>query len=718
MTKDECRKNDEARMTKVEDKPAYASSFELRTSLFLRHSSLGIRHFLPGILLLAVTALVFHRVVGFEFLSWDDDQHIVENEYYQPITPSNLLYFWGYSYIYLYIPISYWFFGAEAWLSQFLPDGNPADRFNPAVFHLGNLLLHLGNVALTYRLLLRLVRNVPGAFFGALLFAVHPLQVESVAWISETRGTLATLFSLLALHRYLDFAGVDPERGLFADWDYIPLERRKRDYVWATAYFALALLSKPSAASLPAVVAIVDVVLLRRPWRETLRRLALWFVMAAGITGLTKYYQRSEIIYYESVRTWAERPLVAGDAYAFYLVKFVWPADLAFDAGRTPHYVAETPTFYYAWLLPVGVGLLLACFPRRRIWLGCYAIFLAAIAPVSGFVPFLYQSISTVADRYMYVPLVGFGLMTAVWIATRRNPLWTTVIVGSVLGLAAHASYEQAEHWRNDWTVFGRGIQVTPRSFMAHLHLGHRLRREGRYPAAIDHFRRMLAIRPDYYKTHYQIGVCLRELGRLDAACDEFQKALIDRLYGDAWCLLGQCRLAQGDWDEALTCFRQAAESPPKSAEPLLLMGEAYADRSEFDEADREFRRALARDEQSADAHYRYGKMLVAADRDRDAVSEFERAVDLDSQHRAALIELARACVRQNQFARAVDVARQAVTLHPDEFDARHTLGMAQRAAGQTQAAIESLEQALRLAPPASQQAAAVRKSLGELRSK
>lgn len=685
----------------------------------LRSTSVNLRHSVTaGCVLLVLTALVFHRVVDFEFLTWDDDQHIVENEYYQPVTPANLLHFWGYSYIYLYIPISYWFFAAEAWLSQFFPDGNPADRFNPALFHLGNMLIHLGNVWLTYRLLLRLVRNAPGAFWGAMLFAVHPLQVESVAWISETRGTLATLFSLLALHRYLDFAGVDPERGLFAERAYAPPQRRRRDYVVATVYFALALLSKPAAASLPAVVAIVDVVLLRRRWQETLRWTALWFVLAAGITGLTKYYQRTNIIYVESVRPWSERPLVAGDAYAFYLTKLVWPADLAFDAGRTPHYVAKTPTFRYAWLLPVGVGVVLACLPRRRIWLGCYAIFLAAIAPVSGFVPFLYQSISTVADRYMYVPLIGFGLMTAAWIATRRNPLPATIFLGLVLGLAAHGSYRQTETWRDDWTVFGQGLRVTPRSFTAHLHLGMKLQEEHRYAAAVSRYRRMLDIRPDYFTTHYRIAVCLRELGHLEPAIEELKLALIDYAYTDAQCLLGRCRLEQGDWEVAIRCFRLAAELSPKSAEPLLLLGDAYAERKQFDEADREFRRALTRDERSADAHARYGRMLVAAGRNDEALGEFQRAVELDPQHHAAHVDLAEVCLRRKQYDRAIDVAAQAVSLKPADFASHKLLGETQRAAGRMTAAIESYEQAVKLVPPASSEAAEVRKTLGRLRAK
>jgi len=551
---------------------------------------------------------------------------------------------------------------------------------------------------------------------GAMLFAVHPLQVESVAWIGETRGTLAALFSLLALRSYFNFAGLDPVHGIFAERRFDASPRRRSDYALATFYYALALLSKPSAASFPLIVAAVDVLLLHRPWRDTLRWTALWFVMAAGITGLTKYYQRTDMIYVLSVPPLVERPFVAGDAYAFYLVKLVWPSDLAFDHGRTPHYVKETPAYRIAWLLPSAFGAALAATRRRRIWLGCYAIFVAAILPVSGLVPFLYQSISTVADRYMYVPLFGFGLMTAAWIATRRNPVPVVAGVAVVLGLLAHRSYEQTRHWRSDATVFGHGLQITPQSFMAHLHLANRYKNERRYELAIDHYRKMLAIRGDYFTSHFQIGFCLHELRRYEEAVRAFDDALaIDPHYEEAYWAKGKSLTELGNYDDALMCFRLAMAKNLLWIEPRLCIAETQARQGKSADAEKTFREIIAKYDDDVDAFVRFGRVLARADRLSDAVEQFAKAVELNPRDHAARYELAAALFRQGKFVPAIAQAEEAVRLKPNDFGSLQVLGQAQVAAGRPAAAVAPLRHALTLVPPASPQAAVVRKLLAEV---
>ena len=147
------------------------------------------------ILLLVFTALVYGRVVGYQFLTWDDDLHITKNPYLNPLSWSGVLHFWREPYENLYIPVSYSFWAFEAWISQHL--SGRITPFDPAVFHVGNLLLHLACCWLVFRLLLRLIGHTLAAWAGALLFSLHPLQVESVAWIGESRGLLAALFSLL-----------------------------------------------------------------------------------------------------------------------------------------------------------------------------------------------------------------------------------------------------------------------------------------------------------------------------------------------------------------------------------------------------------------------------------------------------------------------------------------------------------------------------------------
>lgn len=672
-----------------------------------------------GALLLAVTALVFHRVVGFELLTWDDDLHITKNQYYDPITWPNLFHFWAYSYIYLYIPISYWFFGAEAWLAEQIGTNDPAVRFHPAVFHVGNLLLHLGCVLLVYRLLVRLIRNAPAAFAGTLLFAIHPLQGEAVAWVSETRGTLATLFSLLALHRYLDYVGVDPERGLFVAAPYEPPRRRAKDFYVATFYFALALLSKPSATAWPLVVAAIDVLLLRHPWKGSLRRLAPWFVLSAAIFGLTKHYQKTELVHAKQVASVAARPFVAGDAYAFYLRKLVWPGETSFDYGRTTARAAESPWFYAMWLVPVAVGVLLALDRKqRRVLLGGYLIFLLALAPVSGLVPFLFQSISTVADRYAYVPLIGLALTAAAWIATRRRPESAFLLVVTLLAFAAPITYRQSELWRNDATVYGQGLKVNPHSFMAHLHLGNLDNQAGRDSQAIAHYERVLEIRPELLVARLHIGGCYLDLKRYDDALRIYERALADYPQDrDALLGLGRTYAGLEKWSEAERAYLLVIEVDPKEIDARLLLGELYFLQQRNADGDRVFREALAVDEKSAEAHLRYGRALAKAERYADALTQFEKALELDPRMSAAHYETAVVLYRQGKFAPAIAAAEAALQRQPHDFGTLQTIGLSFAAVGKSEAARTHLEAALALVPPASAQAAAVRTTLQELRA-
>lgn len=672
-----------------------------------------------GAVLALVTAMVFHRVVGFELLTWDDDLHITKNEYYDPITWRNLFHFWAYSYIYLYIPISYWFFGAEALLAEQIGTGDPAVRFNPAVFHVGNLLLHLGCVLLTYRLLLRLVRNAPAAFAGTLLFAIHPLQGEAVAWVSETRGTLATLFSLLALQRYLDYVGVDPQRGMFVDRPYEPTRRRPKDFYMATFYFALALLSKPSATAWPPVVAVIEILLLRQPWRASLRRLAPWFVMSAAIFGLTKYYQKTELVHAKQVAPLMMRPFVAGDAYAFYLRKLVWPGETSFDYGRTTARAAESPWFYAAWLAPVAVGVLLALDRNRRALLGGYFIFLIALAPVSGVVPFLFQSISTVADRYAYVPLIGLSLTLAAWIATRRHPEGAFLLVVALLAFAAPITYRQSELWRNDQTVYGQGLKVNPQSFMAHLHLGNLDNMAGRDAQAIAHYRRVLEIRPDLLVARLHIGGCYLDMNRNDDALRIYEQVLLEYPHDrDALIGLGRAYAAQQKWSDAEPAYQRVIKAEKDEIDARLLLGEMYLAAGRNADGDRVFAEAFERDGESAEAYLRYGRALAKAERYAEALQQLERAVERNPKLAAAHYETATVLWRQGKFAPAIAAAERARELQPKDFGTLQTLGLALGAVGRQQEAVAHLQTALTLVPPASPQAAAVRATLRELNAK
>ncbi|MCE9603602.1 MAG: tetratricopeptide repeat protein [Planctomycetia bacterium] len=682
---------------------------------------------LLGLVLAGVVVAVFYPTLGYKLLTWDDDQHITENRYFNPLTWMNVLHFWGYSHIYLYIPVSYNFYAFEVWIAGWFPSADPADKFNPAVFHAGNLLLHLGCTLWAYRLMLRFVRYAPAALCGAALFAVHPLQAESVCWVGETRGTLATFFSFAAIWFYLNRVGVDPEAGIFAARPYTPPTTRTRDAVFAFLLYGLALLSKPSASSLPLLVFVIDVVLLRHSWKQSLLRLAPWFVAGAVIMGLTKYYQHNDMIYWASIKPWYQRPFVAGDAYAFYLGKLLWPFDLGFDYGRTPHYAGESRMFYRAWLAPLLLVVASIALPRRRIWLGAYGLFLVALLPVSGIVPFIYQSISTVADRYMYVPMFGLGLLLAAWIASRRSPVVPMAVTALVLGFFAQRTIEQCETWRDDWALYTNGLRVNPASYMSHLNLGNRYKDAGHYETAIEQYRGVLAIRYDYAWAYLHMGTCYAKLENYEQAIKQLDTAIRqDPKFVEAQIALGEVYLIQGREEDAEKWFREALKSAPDESNPNLKLGEFLLDKSRktadgsskasyLQEGKQDFEAGL-KIAPDAESHRRYGRALVGAGEFAAGTVQLEKAVELSPDNAKALADLGSSYLSAGKIALAVEMSERAVRSDPNSVDARANRALALAAAGKTHAARVEYERALKLLSPGSARAAEIRKAMQELK--
>lgn len=681
-----------------------------------------------GLAVLLIVGAVYFPTLFFKLLTWDDDQHITNNDYFDPLTWKNVLHFWGYSYIFMYIPVSYNFFAFEVWLSGWFPGADPDDKFNPLIFHAGNVLLHLGCTFWAYRIMLRFVRYAPAAFCGTLLFALHPFQAESVSWVGETRGLLANFFSLGAVWYYLNYVGVDPQRGIFAEQAYETPNRRTRDAVKAFLLFGLALLSKPSATVIPLLVLSIDVVLLRHSPRRALVRLIPWFVAAGVIFGLTKYYQRDSVVDPAAIKPLFQRFFVAGDAYAFYLGKLIWPFDMGFDYGRSPMYAGETPLFYRAWIAPLLLVVAVIALPRRRIWLGCYGLFLLAILPVSGIVPFIYQSISTVADRYMYIPMFGLGLLSAAWIASRRNPVLPLAISALVLSLLAGRTIEQCRTWRDDWALYANGIRINPQSYLSHLNLGNRYKNAGFYETAIAEYDKVLELRPGHDWSLLHKANCLAKLGRYEDARKQFQYAIncTPKFY-QAQIGMGDLAKQRGDFVAALRWYHEAVTSEPELIDPHLMLGEFLleqsatkqseaAKRTLFEEGVVEFRAAIKLKEDYRESHRRFGRALLGAKQFDQAAAELERAVELSPNDAQSLADLGGCYLAQGKLALAIEKTERAVKADPNSIEARVNRALAFVRAGKPDEALREYETALSLVPPGTPRAAELRKTIGELR--
>jgi Tfp pilus assembly protein PilF len=536
----------------------------------LPHSATPARHqtWLFGLLLVVATVAVFAPVVHHEFVVWDDDLHVYANPRLHPVTWTRVGAFWQAPYQHLYIPLTYTAWAALTWLSQTLLPGPLAAW----PFHSLNLLLHLGSTLVVYRLGLLILAapertdsRLAGAAAGALLFGLHPLQVEAVAWVSGLKDVLCGWWALVAIWQYLEYARSPGER---RGWGH---------YGLAMGAYGLALLAKPAAVVVPGMAGLLAVWGLGQRWSQALRALSGWVVMA-GFWGLWTKGQQPDAALGWITPLWA-RPLIALDAVTFYVGKLLWPVGLGPDYGRTPQVVLEQGIGSVMALLPLvlGVGLW-----RRRQRLGglgsAMAVFVVGLLPVLGGLPFMFQTYSTVADRYTYLAMVGaaLGLGWAVQQAGRQRLVWLGSLL--LLGVLGWRSMVQVQVWQDTVTLFTHALRVNPRRALAHNNLGLVLAQQNNLDDAMAHFLTARQLQPGFPEAHYNLGKTLTLQGRLDDAIPAYLEALRLRpQWAEAHNNLGVTLAAQGKYADAMPHYAQALLLKPDWAQAHYNIGEALA---------------------------------------------------------------------------------------------------------------------------------------------
>jgi hypothetical protein len=476
-------------------------------------------HFITilGLLVVAITAAIDSPVVGYDFVAWDDALHVYDNPRFHPVTWAHVGAFWRQPYEHLYIPLTYNIWAAVAWLSQRIAPGS----YTAGLFHALNLLIHLLNVLIVYRLVLLLLdqrkmgaesHTAGMAGVAALIFGLHPLQVEAMAWVSGLKDILAGCWGLIACWQYLACAHAQT------------VQRRWIHYGLATVAFLLALLAKPSSVIVPALAWILATSGVRQPWKQAALWLGPWLCTAILWSVWTKSQQPDTAIV-SLTPVWT-RPLIALDAITFYLGKLCWPVALGTDYRRTPQSIVAQEWSATMAILPIG--LLVLWWKRHSCW-GLWlaaAVFSVGLLPVLEFVPFLFQGHSTVADRYTYLSLLGPAIGLA-WAGQRTRPHTAFTLFGVLaLGLIGWKSYNQVQVWQNTETLFTQALQVNPQSALAHNNMGFTFAEQGRLEEAITHYQQGLQVRPDFAYTHNNFGLALAHQGNLEAAIAAYIQAI------------------------------------------------------------------------------------------------------------------------------------------------------------------------------------------------
>jgi protein O-mannosyl-transferase len=556
---------------------------------------------------------IYWPVSSHEFVNYDDGLYVFDN----PVVKHGMT--WpGVQWAFTTLQVSNWH--PLTWLSHML-DVEWFGLKDPGKHHLVNVFIHAANTVLLFALLVRLTGLRWRSVLVAALFCLHPLRVESVAWVAERKDVLSTLFGLLAVWWYAGYAAR-------RDWMH---------YALTVICFAMSLMAKPMLVTLPCILLLLDVWPLRR-WnkaggdRNALQLIAEkipLFAMAIASCWVTVYAQNlgGSISPLEHIDI-DQRLQNAVVAYAAYIAKFIWPANLAV---LYPH-----PGQWEWWRVAVSAvslvgisGTVVLMRRKKPALLTGWLWFLGTLVPVIGLVQVGLQSM---ADRYTYVPHIGLSIMLA-WSVPALNRRAFVVMTGAacVVGfmLLCWATSRQLRHWRDSVSLFEHTIAVTSRNYIAEHNLAKGWEEQGNVDRAIEHYQKALGINPDYPSAHNNLGLLLsaRDAGEsvrhLRRAAELSPHSSVIRSN------LGLALEYAGLVQEAEAELRKAVELNPRDGQAHLNLARFLHKQKRFDEAIDSFIASLLINPDVAEAHCDLGDSLAYLGEFDRAIAHFEAALQL-----------------------------------------------------------------------------------------
>src|SRR5213592_2797201 len=549
-------------------------------------------------LILAAVTILAYQPAWHGGLLWDDDNCT---------TPPELRTLDGLRRIWFvpraiaqYYPLLY----SSYWLQQRLLGDSTTG------YHLVNLLLHIGCVVLVLKIL-RLLR-IPGAKLATIIFALHPVNVETVAWITERKNTLSGLFCLAATLWYLKFDE----------------SRNRRSYALAIGLFLLGLLSKTAIVTLP--LALLVIFWWKRgaiPWRRDVVPLIPFFFLSAAAGLMTWWVEYGNIGYKARAVDFSpmDRSLIAGRAFCFQLGKVLWPSNLIFVYPRWEINAAVG----WQYLFPLAVLGLLGILWGLRRWsrapLAGVLIYIFLLLPTLGFLNIYFFFYSFVADHWQYLACLGIITPCASGIVRLTGQLkssqaWfergTIVLLAGTLFLL---TWQQSRMYSNAETLYRTTIARNPACWMAYDHLLNILYQTNRVPEAMDLFKQALRIKPAV--AHYSLGNALIHTGQTSEAMDQYKQALqINLNYADAHKNLGAALARMGRISEAIEQVKAALRIKPNYAHAHNNLGNALVQTGRTSEAIDQYEQALRMNPNSAEAHNKLGAALGQMGRISEAI--------------------------------------------------------------------------------------------------
>ncbi|MBI4916543.1 MAG: tetratricopeptide repeat protein [Acidobacteria bacterium] len=652
---------------------------------------------LPAGLLVALTFAAYVPALRAGFV-WDDDVYVTANPHHEDpaglrniwLEPRAILAAYPGRGIDALIPLTF----TTLWVEHRLWGVEPLG------YHAVNVGLHALAAVLLWSLLRRL--RAPGAWLAAAMFAVHPVMVESVAWVAELKNVQSGVLALLCLLAVLRFA--PPEGGEGGTGG-----RRRRTLVLALLLFAAALLSKSAVVALPVVVALVIWWKRGRLRTGDLAVVAPMLAMAAAMGLLTLLAERPlGAVGGTPAASLVERALVAGRALWFYVGKLLWPVGLS---SIYPRWEVDATVAWQVLYPMAAVAAIAALWLLRGRWgrgpLAAALCFAALVAPTTGIFAVNYHLYSFVADHFQYhaapalLALLAAGL-AALWGRTAGvTPRWMAAVACALLLLVLGSmTFRHAQAFTSEKARCLDTIAKNPAAWLAHNNLGVALNAEGNARGAVEHFRTALRLRPGYAEAHNNLGVALAGLGELEAAAEAYAAALRIRPdYAAAHNNLGAAQASAGKVREAIPHYREAVRIRPDYAEARTNLGRALLAVGETDESFRQYREALRVRPGYAEAHNDLGLALAAAGPPGEAVERYREALRLKPDYAEAANNLGAALASAGDAEAAIPQFETALRIRPDYPEARNNLGRTLASRGRTDEAIVAFREAVRLKP-------------------
>ncbi|MGZ3593124.1 MAG: tetratricopeptide repeat protein [Syntrophales bacterium] len=633
------------------------------------------RTLLICIFLATAVIAIYWQVNNHDFINFDDNEYMTENRHVQTgLTSGNVT--WAFTTFHAgnWHPLT--------WISHMLDC--QLFGLKPGWHHLVNLLFHIANTLLLFFIFHRMTKALWQSAFVAAVFAIHPLHVESVAWVAERKDVLSTFFWMLTMGAYAF---------------YVQRRELKR-YLLAIFFFALGLMAKPMLVTLPFVLLLLDYWPLRRltigkssvsehtqsekslntrskskkrgrstkkpehvnkTERENRQHPAIGHIILEKIPFFVLSLASSIVTYIAQQKRGAvgslqNYPLLvrienALVSYCSYIGKMVWPENLAVlypHPGMLPPWQVVGAVLF----LVITTSLVIRTAKRYPYLTTGWLWYLGTLVPVIGLVQ---VGVQAMADRYTYVPIIGL-LITVAWGAPEllkkwryRNAALATLAV-IILCIFSFVSWKQAQYWRNSITLFTHALDVTTNNDTAHSNLGHSLLKQGKLEEAIHHYSEAVRICPKCYEENNNLGIALQEQGRVEEAISHYVEAIrLNPNYIKAYVNLGEALASQGKFTEAMAFFSQALQIKPDSAEVHYNIGTMLLSPGDFDKAIYHFRESIRIKPDYAKAYNNLGNALLLQGKIDEAIRSFQQALLLKPDYTLAQKNLNDALAHQKR---------------------------------------------------------------------